>query len=128
MARYSNEIKNRACEIYLECGNAIKVRKTLEQEYINSPEVLIPTATTIRNWANENNLNESLEQIQIDTIKRSQSKALERSVERREFLINSFQNVLDAGYDGVVGLMLKNFAIHMKLLKQWKSRRKWKGS
>ena len=109
MAKYSSEIKNRACEIYLECGSSSQVQKMLELEYANVSDVSIPTLATIRNWINENNLNESLEQIQFDTIKKSQSRALEESMKRRQYQMSSFQEIFDAGRDGVVGPDAKEF-------------------
>ena len=105
---YSEEIKKRACELYMECGNFNMVKDQLEEEYEDTEEK-IPTSATIRNWANQNNLPELMENIYVDVLKDARAKKLEEKAKRREEMKDGFQKAYLEAADSVYGANQKEF-------------------
>ena len=107
--KYSEEIKKRACELYMECGNFNLVRNQLETEYDDGTGEILPTSATIRNWVYQNNLPDLMDNIYVDTLKDARAKKLEEKNKRREEMKDGFQKAFEEASDAVYGSNMKDF-------------------
>ena len=106
MSQYSEEMKLRASELYLEHGNFNIVKAQLEEDF---PDEIVPTSATIRNWINQKNLPELKESIYVDTLKDARAKQLEKNIKRREYIKDNAEMAFDAASDAAFGPDAKEF-------------------
>ena len=106
--RYPDKMKLRAGEVFIETGDIHQVHQTIIDEYSNQYDKL-PTLSTITQWLKDRQLMDVRDNMYVDTIKDSRAKQLLEQIQRREYLRNSMEQVIDAGLDGVIGQNAKPF-------------------
>ena len=101
-AHYPTEIKERACSLYLEIGNASSVHKKLLEEF-ESQYTDMPKLVTVRKWIQTNKLDEVRDSIHTDTLRDNRAKQLEENIVRKEKHKEAYQQVFDKAGDFVYG-------------------------
>lgn len=108
MASYSQEIKNRACQLYIELGNAVDVHHKLLEEF-GSVYDKFPTLATVRSWISKNNLPEVKKNLYTDAIVDARAREIEKVNLRREEQKEFYRRGQDAVNDALFGEKPKKF-------------------
>ena len=109
MAQYSEAMRIRAGELYLESGNYNEVQKQLAEEYDGISDENIPTAATVRNWIQQRNLPALKETIHVDALRATRSKELEKTIKRRNEIREGAERAFDVASSAVFGPDAKEF-------------------
>ena len=109
MAQYSEAMRVRAGELYLESGNYNEVQKQLAEEYDGISDENIPTAATVRNWIQQRNLPELKETIHVDALRATRNKELEKNIKRRNEIKENAERAFDSASSAAFGPDAKEF-------------------
>ena len=105
---YPEEIKERACALYIELGQVASVYRKLLEEFSDKYERM-PKEVTVRNWINNSKLSEVRDGIYVDTIRDARAKELEENIARREKHKDYYQQVSEKAGEFLWGAQARPF-------------------
>jgi hypothetical protein len=96
---YSDDLKTRASELYMQLGNIPLVHQKLCDEYGDG----VPKEITIRKWVDKNNLVEVRKNLNTDALVHARTTALEDTLRRQEEHKDKYKLLIEKASEQLFG-------------------------